>query len=221
MNGGRTTGYRIWQSGDVRSLAVSGAAACWATDAGKVRFSPADACRAAALSGESLARFRRGRAALAALLPEGAVVSGALCPDCGRPHGGPVVNVDGTASPGAAAIHASISHAGDGSIAAVSPARVGVDVERRDAPLRAPLPVAVPPREDPLQHWTRIEAVLKADGRGLRVDPREAVLSRAGEGWLARLDGRVYRVHDIPLTPDHAIAIALEQTSRSEPPPRR
>lgn len=142
-------------------------------------------------------RFARGREALRALIGDVAVTA-AVCPDCGRRHGAPLL-ADGR--------FASVSHASGGSLAAVADRAVGVDVE--DRPLRLLPAVAVPPGEDPLQHWTRVEAVLKADGRGLRVDP-DAVLFAPGEGgWRATLDGRVYVVHDLALDGRHAAAVAV------------
>ncbi|USO00151.1 MAG: 4'-phosphopantetheinyl transferase superfamily protein [Phycisphaeraceae bacterium] len=89
---------------------------------------------------------------------------------------------------------------------------VGVDVERvRALPeLREMIPLALHAEEiarlgaDPddaggfLESWTRKEAVLKAAGVGLRVDPRRVRLDRLVEGvGGAMLDGAAYetRVH--------------------------
>ncbi|MGX9347290.1 4'-phosphopantetheinyl transferase family protein [Microbacterium sp. KNMS] len=187
-------------------LVAPGVAWLAASDAALPALSSADAERAAALTAPRRARFLRGRAALRALLDEGAVVEPARCPDCGARHGAPEVRADG------ARLFASTSHADGGSLAAVSRRRVGADVEAASA-LRVPPPIPVPPGEDPLRHWTRVEAVLKADGRGLRVDPAAVALAPAGDGWRAELEGAVYDVRDLAIDAVHVAAIAVSQSS--------
>lgn len=146
------------------------------------------------------------------------------CPDCGGPHGRPVV----MAPQEARDIGVSLAHAGEWSVvAAMQGARVGVDVEQRETPperteaLRTllqhgtgdPLEPATPAmlRDAPdlLQRWTRIEAVLKADGRGLRVEPSDVVLESTAGGLTASVPGssRCYAVHRIDL--DHALVVSL------------
>lgn len=109
----------------------------------------------------------------------------AACPDCGLEHGQPRV----AELPG---IHLSLSHAGERTLATASRgAAIGVDLERRDiSPGRLAAIQKVSGGD--LAHWTRVEAVLKADGRGLRVDPRAVEV----EGDHATLEGAHYELTD-------------------------
>ena len=96
------------------------------------------------------------------------------CPDCGLPHGKPRVV-------GAAArARVSVSHAGPLTLAiAALDHEVGIDAEQAGASAErlAAIEAVAGASIDPLRHWTRVEAVLKADGRGLRVDPREVSIT--------------------------------------------
>lgn len=107
------------------------------------------------------------------------------CPDCGLPHGKP-------RGVGAAArAHVSISHAGGHTFAvAALDHAVGIDAEPADASADrlAAIDAVAGASTDPLRHWTRVEAVLKADGRGLRVDPRSVEV----DGDTATLEGRQF-----------------------------
>lgn len=140
--------------------------------------------RLRALDGARARRFAAGRALLVAalddLLGAGADLTvTTACERCGGDHG-PVRH------PRAAI---SISYAGELVVVAVAPAgnsgdaaaAVGVDIERDDPVTRrriaeaaALLPAGAPPT---LAHWTRVEAVLKADGRGMRVSPEAVTFS--------------------------------------------
>ncbi|WP_413320270.1 4-phosphopantetheinyl transferase [Agrococcus sp. 1P02AA] len=149
------------------------------------------------------------------------------CPDCGGAHGRPVV-----AAPAAArGIGVSRSHAGAAGsahhvVAAAPGVRVGIDAEPRDAPaarLDAVRALLASPAE-PLRRWTQIEAVLKADGRGLRVDPAAVVLEETAAGLTASAPGsaRRYAVHDVALRdehdaddePDLVVSLAIEVRRR-------
>jgi 4'-phosphopantetheinyl transferase len=146
-------------------------------------------------------RFLTGRMLLRELAAEltgrelESITVTAACPDCGREHGQPHV----------AGIHVSLSHARDRVVAVAHPDRaVGVDIERRDA-----IPERVAAIQEiaggaGLEHWTRIEAVLKADGRGLRVDPRAVVV----EGDRATLDGTLYELLDAS-DDEYVVSVAL------------
>ncbi|WP_322411634.1 chemotaxis protein CheY [Microbacterium invictum] len=112
------------------------------------------------------------------------------CPRCGGPHG-PVV-LEGTR------LRGSVAYAGAIAIAAVVPAAgilgFGIDAEARTDPRRDAAGwegVPGPGLPGTLRGWTRIEAALKADGRGLAVDPAEVVV-REGRGgsWSAIVPGR-------------------------------
>jgi 4'-phosphopantetheinyl transferase len=106
------------------------------------------------------------------------------CPRCGGPHG-PVV-LDGTDLLG------SVSYTGDVAVAAVIPAAAaagfGIDAESAnswdDTPGREVLG-----RPADLREWTRVEAALKADGRGLRVEASRVVVAPAPAGWRATVPG--------------------------------
>ncbi|NYF17568.1 4'-phosphopantetheinyl transferase [Microbacterium sp. AK009] len=119
------------------------------------------------------------------------------CPRCGGPHG-PVV-LEGTRFRG------SVAYAGRIAVAAVvSGADIvgfGIDAEPRVDAVRDGAGwegVPGPGRRGTVREWTRVEAVLKADGRGLGVDPADVVIrddapgtwwgllphgARAAEGW--------------------------------------
>ncbi len=147
-------------------------------------------------------RFLAGRMLLRELaaeltgLPLESITVTAACPDCGREHGRP--RADG--------VFVSLSHAGEFVIAAArTAAPVGVDAERRDVGLAADRLAAIRlvAGGDGVEHWTRVEAVLKADGRGLRVDPA-AVRIRHDR---ATLDGVGYALTDAS-DEEHVISIA-------------
>lgn len=85
------------------------------------------------------------------------------CLRCGGPHGHPTVRTPGRRAP-----YLSWSSTGDVTAVAVDRAPVGVDIVPRPA----------------LVEWARLEAVLKATGHGLEVDPSLVELSAtAVERW--------------------------------------
>lgn len=150
--------------------------------------------RHAALSGTAAQRFLVGRGLLAILIGElthGAGIADlgftTTCERCGADHGRP--RLEGLP------IAVSISHAGDMvAVAAASQAdaaAIGIDIERVPsggahqrlselAPLFAPAPA--PDTEG----WTLLEAALKADGRGLRVDVSQVQVGEIGTGRWAQ-----------------------------------
>lgn len=107
------------------------------------------------------------------------------CPTCGSTMHGPLRTSSGTTV-------LSLSHAGDLTVGAIAraddAASVGIDVEAdRGAARLTELAALFAPREPPtLREWTMIEAVVKADGRGLRIAPTDIRF----DGSTARIAGR-------------------------------
>ncbi|MFP3465301.1 4'-phosphopantetheinyl transferase family protein [Leifsonia sp. SIMBA_070] len=137
------------------------------------RLSAGDRARLSALGdGPAAARFLAGRAALlaaAAAAGEPDIRIEAACPECGRSHGRPEVT-------GASVrLYLSLAHSEGAAFAVASRVPVGIDVEADGAPVErlAAIDELAPGRGPALRRWTAVEAVLKADGRGLRVSPGE------------------------------------------------
>ncbi|GAA3634254.1 hypothetical protein GCM10022200_16830 [Microbacterium awajiense] len=146
------------------------------------------------------AAFAVGRHLLGALahdLGHDGILIESVCERCGGPHGAPradglalsVAYTDGLVVAAAAAI-------------ASAPA-VGVDVERGHPAtmLRDLAPLFAGRRAPDLAGWTRIEAALKADGRGLRVPP-DRVHEHPGPDpgeFLATIPGRRHPVRTTTL----------------------
>ncbi|WP_420367922.1 4'-phosphopantetheinyl transferase family protein [Curtobacterium sp. L1-20] len=103
-----------------------------------------------------------------------AVRAGRVCPHCGdTAHGRPWARIDGSA------VGVSLARTGGTLALAVGPEAVGVDVERVSRVAAAPLDAFTSGERDRAAGdvrvlaacWAAKEAVLKRDGRGLRVDP--------------------------------------------------
>lgn len=127
----------------------------------------------------------------------------ARCPDCGLAHGRPRARI------GDRTVHVSISHTTGASAVAVSATHpVGVDIERLDAARFAGVET-VALSADELQHWRRLpepartralaehwtakEAVVKALGTGLTLDPAAIVVS-PHTGKVVETTGRRFAV---------------------------
>jgi 4'-phosphopantetheinyl transferase len=123
--------------------------------------------------------------ALIVRLADGAGAITRSCPWCGSTtHGRPVVET--------AHVHASVSYAGEWVLVAVGDAgrfgAVGLDAEPRSRARGAALHgVITPGRRASLRRWTGVEAVLKADGRGLSVDPARVRIARGARGVVATI----------------------------------
>jgi len=146
-------------------------------------------------------------ALLRGLLPPQARLSNP-CPRCGGPHG--PVRVAG------APFLASVSYAGGTAVAGVVPAAVasafGIDAEpdRDAADLAGVLGPAASVRD-----WTRVEAALKADGRGLRVDPARVRVAEAAGGWSAVVPGApAFSGRELPGPPGVLVGAAVRWTAR-------
>ncbi|OIH98393.1 MULTISPECIES: 4'-phosphopantetheinyl transferase superfamily protein [unclassified Curtobacterium] len=147
--------------------------------------------------------------ASAAAVDVDAVRAGRVCPHCaGTDHGRPVATVHGTD------VGVSLSRTTGVVAIAVGPGPLGVDVERASRVAAAPLDAftvreLAAARGDTTQLaalWAVKEAVLKRDGRGLRVDPRnvEVDLRRA----TAVLEGTEHPVTVLFPAADTVLAVA-------------
>ncbi|GAA1966201.1 chemotaxis protein CheY [Microbacterium deminutum] len=140
-----------------------------------------------------------------------------VCPQCGAPHG--PVRIVG------ADVVASVTYAGGFAIVCTAgkavAAAVGIDAESVSDPRRSAAAmrgIIHPGRSSSLREWTRVEAVLKADGRGLRVAPATVSL-REGEGaWNATVEDspRVFNGWDVPGPPGTIVSVAMEPVSAGE-----
>ena len=122
----------------------------------------------------------------------------ATCPDCGGAHGRPTV----VAHPG---LHVSLARTPGfvvGALSARGP--IGVDAELIAGSAERAAAVGALTGIQSLTHWTRVEAVLKADGRGLRVDPALVHV----DGAIATLDGVRYRLSSPSLDPAMVVTLA-------------
>ncbi len=143
------------------------------------------------------------------------------CEHCGEAHGRPRVLVEGDPGP-----EVSLSHAADAVLAAVSDVPLGVDLEPWGG-VRAgverlalsageqALLAARPASERPdalLRWWVRKEAVVKAAGVGLRIDPQQVVVSAPWEpaqllhGPAGLAD---FTVIDLQAIPGYGAALAI------------
>lgn len=124
----------------------------------------------------------------------------ALCPDCGGPHGRPVL--------GGSGLHLSLTHGSGVVVAAAWTAPVGIDVEGDAGPERLAAIERLTGRAS-VQHWSRVEAVLKADGRGLRVDPSRVTVS-GDTGWIDDSTQR-YGLSEVDLAPGVRVSVAIAE----------
>ena len=160
----------------------------------------------------------RELAALVAGVAVGRVHLTHRCPQCRSDrHGVPLVLADPTP------VAVSLSRA-PGMVAAVASAdgAVGIDIERADAAgFTGFADVAVHPDEKPpadAAQATRLrvrkEAVLKALGHGLRIDPRGIRLADDGNpptvlAWPDRRPPTLVELVDLPAGPDYVAALAV------------
>jgi 4'-phosphopantetheinyl transferase len=133
----------------------------------------------------------------------------ARCPDCGGPHGQP--GVEGST------LRVSLSHGG-GAVVAVAAwdHAIGVDVERAEASPQQEEAILAVAAGHGIRHWTRVEATLKADGRGLRVDPREVEIDTQHDGMRSRVADRPtrYELFEPDVDASLQVTVALALSSR-------
>ncbi|PPH26379.1 hypothetical protein C5C31_00825 [Rathayibacter rathayi] len=141
----------------------------------------------------------------------------ACCRRCGAAHGRPRLEGRETALE---LLSVSIAHcAGAVVVAASSAGVVGVDVEpslgtsERDEHITriagAPFATGGTRPADPVLHWTRIEAALKADGRGLELDPRRVHVHESRHAVEARIGEVRFRLAEPRLDPALRVSVAL------------
>lgn len=166
------------------------------------------------LSGDRARGFLAGRALIRALVQSirgpGEVLVDSRCHRCGREHG----------RPRTADVSLSVSHAGNLVVvaAAAGIVRLGVDVEAQTAAGRVS-ELGSLFREDAapdLAGWTRVEAAVKADGRGFEIDPSAVIMHDGPRDvhprvWSAALPGRVPRVEVATLSgpAGYVLSVAL------------
>ncbi|KQP97498.1 MULTISPECIES: 4'-phosphopantetheinyl transferase family protein [unclassified Rathayibacter] len=168
-------------------------------------------------------RFVFGRVLLRMLAAEltagdpAAISVVACCASCGGPHGRPALEGPDEALAG---LSVSIAHCAGAVVVAVSTAgTVGVDIEPVDGPADrgahitrvagAPFSMGAMRPSDPILHWTRVEAALKADGRGLELDPRRVRIHESRLTAEARIDEARYRLAEPQLDPAFRVSVAL------------
>jgi len=170
-----------------------------------------DAERAASLDAPARHRLRVGRLLIHHLVAERfpsathwAVAPG-RCGRCGAAHLGPRLS-------GVPAL-ASVAYADGLVVAAVAPVaqvgRLGVDAERdtlEQDRLDDLHRLIGQSSEKVVRRWTRVQAVLKADGRGLLVDPG-AVWLRRGGAWIAGQKSS-YLLADVAGPPGFLVSLA-------------
>ncbi|WP_248703231.1 4'-phosphopantetheinyl transferase superfamily protein [Curtobacterium sp. MWU13-2055] len=147
--------------------------------------------------------------ASAAAVETSAVRAGRVCPHCaGTDHGRPWATVCGTA------FGVSLSRTTGVLALAVAPGTIGVDLERVSRVGAAPLDVFTPGERERSAGgagllaacWAAKEAVLKRDGRGLRVDPLSVDVDLAA--GAARFEGRDHPVSVHRPAPDLVLVVA-------------
>lgn len=184
------------------------------TQADVVAMGQAQLDRFRQLSGDRAQGFLAGRALIRALVQSirgpGQVLIDSRCHRCGGEHD----------RPRTADVSLSVSHSGDLVAVAIAAGtvRLGVDIEAQSAADRvSELGSLFRDGAAPdLAGWTRLEAAVKADGRGLEVDPSAVIMHDRPRDvhprvWSAALPGGVTRIEVVTLSgpPGHVLSVAL------------
>jgi 4'-phosphopantetheinyl transferase len=181
---------------------------------GLATLSPAERERYAASVPLLRDRFLAGRMLLRALVAEqlglapDAVPLVATCPDCGGPHGRPEL--------AGSDLRVSLTHAGGLVIAVATHGRaIGIDAEPLAEPLRADATardaaIRSVAAGEGLLHWTRVEAALKADGRGLRVKPSDVHIDDTTATASIPGSPKRYELFEPDIDPSLQVSVALE-----------
>lgn len=152
-----------------------------------------------AAEGDGRALLRRLAAEQLGIAPEDVPLE-QRCPDCGGPHGRPVIV--------GSELRVSLSRCAGGAVAVGAWGRaIGVDVEPRELPAARSDAIRTVAGGAGVAHWTRVEAVLKADGRGLRVDPRTVRI--AGDVATIGDEPSRYRLIEPDVAPDLHVTVAV------------
>lgn len=170
-----------------------------------------DLGRSSSPTPESVGQDReRGFEALPGRARAGAVE--VVCAHCGSTgHGKPSI-------PGLPVL-TSITYAGGTVFVALAGtddvSALGIDAEERrlDADPSPALSLARRSASDPardLERWTAVEAILKADGRGLRIDPGEVQFDAEGSARIAGDTGG-YRIHRTVIDDRFLVAVATRK----------
>jgi 4'-phosphopantetheinyl transferase len=179
------------------------------------RLGPSDRARLEGAGDAERDRFLVGRSAILVAVsrlvgePVDALTVDAVCTTCGGQHGAPVV-VGARRE-----VHVSLAHGSDRAFAVAAYHQIGVDAEPRSTPaarLTAIRDVTGGRGRDPLGRWTAIEAILKADGRGLRVDPAQVLVGhRRGRVGDRGIRYRLRRDRDLD---GYVVAVAWSDQDR-------
>ncbi len=156
-------------------------------------------------------RRRAAWGLLVDLAGDDAVVSNS-CPRCGGPHG-PVTltGVPLVAAVSYAAGFAVVALADSGRFCAV-----GVDAAADPSATGATPNLACVLRGGAgMREWVRVEAALKADGRGLRVDPGRVSIRGGRRGWRAQVPGRTDRVRGMDIDGPAGVLVSLALIERA------
>ena len=146
----------------------------------------------------------RGLASQLTGVPPAQVQLIAVCPDCGGAHGRPEVM--------GSSLHVSLSHGAGVVVAAASwDSTIGVDIEAPDERPERIEAIGELTGHPSIEHWSRVEAVLKADGRGLRVDPSRVSVEEVGGRLMGRVDDAPvrYDVSEVQLAEGVRVSVAI------------